>query len=104
MNALASFLFAAAVLAAVVGVVFVAGTAHYLSGYLSATSELAARDQLAAVAVGLRYTFGAFAVTATLAFPVRHALPRPLVRLLTLPAVVSGGLLLAGVGWRAAVG
>lgn len=101
MNALASFLFAAAVLAAVVGMVFVAGTAYYLSGYLSAASELAARDQLAGVGVGLRYTFGAFAVTAALVFPVRHALPRPLVRLLSLPAVISGGLLLAVVGWRA---
>ena len=104
MNALHSFLFAAAVLAALVGALFAAGTAYYLTGYLTAASELAARDHLAGVAVGLRYTFAAFAVTAALTFPIRHALPGPLARLLILPAAVTAVLLLMSLAWRAAAG
>ena len=102
MNAIQSFLFAAAVLAALVGVVFLAGTGHYLQGYLFATGEVARRDHLAGLDVGLRYTFGAFAVAAILVLPVRRVLPRGLVRLLTAPAVITGLALLVWYAWRLA--
>lgn len=98
MSALHHFLLAAALLAGLTGAIFVAGTAYYLSAYLGAGSALAARDHLVGLGLGLRYTFGAFAVASGLVWPVRRMLPPALVRVLMLPAAVSGAILL---GWLA---
>lgn len=100
MSALHSFLLAAALLAALTGLIFLAGTGYYLSAYLGAESPLAARDHLVGLGLGLRYTFGAFAVAAALVLPVRRVLPAALVRLLVVPAGVSGALLVAWVVLR----
>lgn len=103
MSALHHFLLATALLAAVTGVLFLAGSAYYLAAYLGAETALAARDHLTGLGIGLRYTFGAFAVAAVCVFPLRRALSRPLVRLLAGTAVVTGGIVVMWqAGWAVA--
>jgi len=101
-TALHNFLLAAALMAALVGAVFAAGTVYYLAGYLGAADAAAAAGALVAVAEGLRYSFAAFAVAAALVMPARRAMPPALLRLLAAPAVITGLLLLALTVWRAA--
>jgi hypothetical protein len=93
---LQSFLLAAGALAFLVGAAFAVGTGYYLSGYLGAESPVIARDHLVGLGLGLRYTFGAFAVAAGLVLPVRRVLPPALVRVMVIPAAVSGAVL---IGW-----
>ncbi len=90
MNGLQKHRLAMAVVAVLVGVGFAAVAAYYAAVYFIEVENPLRDEYLVGVALGLLYSFPAFALAALLAASVKKVISRTLYCVLSVPALIVG--------------
>lgn len=85
----------AAVLASLIGCLFLCAAVYFQIRYWTETGNALRHELLSGAAIGLLYGFVALFVSAGLAISIRRALPRPAYIALSLPALITGATLFA---------